>query len=184
MVKFNTLQGIDTHVVYNSSTVLLTQREHLADEALSIGADYTLWLDSDMVFPQTTAVRLMAHKKDVVVCNYVKRQPPFKGVAYPKIGDWENPLSIATAQDLVPVEGVGMGCFMHKTEILKDMKKPYFEFGWTPKSNDWLGEDMMFCQKIARTNRQIFVDTQLSLEMRHLGTWAFGPTILGLEQVK
>lgn len=178
LVKFNTLQGIDTHVVYDSSTVLLTQRERLASEALNIGAEYALWLDSDMVFPQTTAVRLLAHNKDVVVGNYVKRQPPFKGVAYPKIWDWENPLSLAPQPDLVPIEGIGMGCFLMKTSILEEIDKPWFEFGWTPESNDWLGEDMIFCQKIAEAGHEILVDTQLSLELRHLGTWAFGPNVL------
>ena len=44
LVKLNTMNNIDTHVVMNASTVLLTQLEHLALEARNIGAEYMLWL--------------------------------------------------------------------------------------------------------------------------------------------
>lgn len=178
LIKINTQNNIDTHVVYDSSTILLTQRERLAMEAKNIGAEYMLWLDSDMAFPATTALRLLAHKKPVVAANYVRRQPPFKGVAYQKIGDWQNPLPYEPQDDLVEVEGIGMGCMLVKTSILDEITRPYFEFGWTPSSNDWLGEDMYFCQKIATAGHKIYVDTTLSMETRHMGTWAFGPDLI------
>ncbi len=178
LIKLNTQNNIDTHVVYDASTILLTQRERLALEAKNIGAEYMLWLDSDMAFPATTALRLLAHKKSVVAANYVRRQPPFKGVAYEKIGDWQNPLPYEIQDDLVEVEGIGMGCMLVKTSILDEISRPYFEFGWTPESNDWLGEDMHFCQKIAAAGHKIYVDTALSMETRHMGTWAFGPELI------
>jgi hypothetical protein len=178
MVKLNTMNGLDTHVIMDASTVLLTQRERLAAEAQSVGAEYMLWLDSDMVFPSSTALRLLAHKEDIVAANYVRRQLPAKGVAYETIGDWENPLIFEPQDDLVEVEGVGMGCMLVKTSVLDDIPQPWFEFGWTPESNDWLGEDMIFCQKMAQAGNTVKIDTQLSMEMRHLGTWAFGPDLI------
>jgi hypothetical protein len=178
LIKLNAQNNIDTHVVYDASTILLTQRERLACEAKNIGAEYMLWLDSDMVFPATTALRLLAHKKSVVAANYVRRQPPFKGVAYPKIGDWQNPLPYEIQDDLVEVEGIGMGCMLVKTSILDEIARPYFEFGWTPETNDWLGEDMHFCQKITEAGHKIYIDTVLSMETRHMGTWAFGPDLI------
>jgi len=178
MVKLNTMNGLDTHVIMDASTVLLTQRERLAAEARSVGAEYMLWLDSDMVFPASTALRLLAHKEDIVAANYVRRQLPAKGVAYETIGDWENPLIFEPQDDLVEVEGVGMGCMLVKTSVLDDIPQPWFEFGWTPESNDWLGEDMIFCQKMAQAGNTVKIDTQLSMEMRHLGTWAFGPDLI------
>jgi hypothetical protein len=178
MVKLNAMNGLDTHVIMDASTVLLTQRERLAAEARSVGAEYMLWLDSDMVFPASTALRLLAHKEDVVAANYVRRQLPAKGVAYETIGDWQNPLPFEPQDELVEVEGVGMGCMLVKTSILDDIPQPWFEFGWTPESNDWLGEDMIFCQKMAQAGNTVKIDTQLSMEMRHLGTWAFGPDLI------
>jgi hypothetical protein len=178
MVKLNTMNNLDTHVVMEASTILLTQRERLATEARNIGAEYMLWLDSDIVFPATTALRLLAHKEPVVAANYVRRQLPAKGVAYETIGDWENPLPFEPQDELAPVEGIGMGCMLVKTSILEGIPQPWFEFGWTPESNDHLGEDMIFCQKMAQAGYTVKVDTQLSMEMRHLGTWAFGPDLI------
>jgi GT2 family glycosyltransferase len=178
LVKLNTMNGLDTHVVYDASTVLLTQRARLAAEAQAIGAEYMLWLDSDMIFPPTTALRLLAHNEPVVACNYIRRQLPAKGVAYETIGDWENPLPFEPQDELVPVEGIGMGCMLVKTNILQEIPKPWFEFHWTEESNDHLGEDMDFCMKMADAGYTVKIDTNLSMEMRHLGTWAFGPDLL------
>jgi hypothetical protein len=178
MVKLNTSSGLDTHVVMDSSTVLLTQRQRLAIEAQNIGAEYMLWLDSDIVFPPTTALRLLAHKEPVVAANYIRRQLPAKGVAYPKIGDWENPLPFEATDELQPVEGIGMGCMLVKTSILDEIPKPWFAFQYTPESNDHLGEDMDFCMKMADAGYTVKVDTNLSMELRHLGTWAFGPDLI------
>jgi hypothetical protein len=175
MVKFNTMNNIDTHVFMDASTILLTQRERLATMALESGAEYMLWLDSDMVFPSTTAVRLLAHNEDIVAANYVRRQIPCKGVAYETIGDWENPLPFDVQDELATVEGLGMGCVLMKTEIFEKIVKPWFEFGWSPESNDFLGEDMMLWQKTNALGYTIKVDTQLSQDLRHLGTYGFGP---------
>jgi hypothetical protein len=178
LMKLNTMNNIDTHVAMDASTILLTQRERLALEAQKIGAEYMLWLDSDMVVPATTALRLMAHNEPVVAANYVRRQPPYKGVAYETIGDWNNPLPYEPQDELVPIEGIGMGCMLMKTSILDEIPQPWFEFGWSPETNDHLGEDMIFCQKIAQAGYTIKVDTQLSMETLHLGTYAFGPNLL------
>jgi hypothetical protein len=175
LVKFNTMNDIDTHVFMDASTVLLTQRERLATIALNLGAEYTLWLDSDITFPATTAVRLLAHNEPVVAANYVRRQFPAKGVAYQTIGEWNDPLPFAMQDTLAEVEGIGMGCFLIKNEIFTKIEKPWFEFKWTPESNDYLGEDIILCQKIMNAGYKIKVDTTLSHELRHLGTYGFGP---------
>lgn len=175
MVKFNTMNDIDTHVFMDASTILLTQRERLATEAINLGADYMLWLDSDIVFPATTAVRLLSHQEPVVAANYVRRQFPAKGVAYERIGDWQNPLPFDVQDELAEVEGMGMGCMLIKTSIFEELSKPWFEFQWTPESNDFLGEDMYLCQKINNAGYSIKVDTLLSQDLRHLGTYGFGP---------
>jgi hypothetical protein len=173
LVKFNTMNNIDTHVFMDLSTILLQQRETLANLALNLNAEYMLWLDSDITFPATTAARLMAHNEPIVAANYVRRQFPSKGVAYSKIGDWDNPLDFSIQNELVEVEGIGMGCVLMKTEIFKKIPKPWFEFTWSPETNDFLGEDMNLCKKINNLGYKIKVDTSLSVELRHLGSYAF-----------
>lgn len=175
LIKFNTMNNIDTHVFMDASTILLTQRERLASMAIDLNAEYILWLDSDITFPSTTAIRLMNHEENFVAANYVRRQFPAKGVAYKKIGEWENPLNFEITNSLIEIEGIGLGCALMKTDIFKKLPKPWFEFSWTPESNDFLGEDMNLCQKITNLGYKIKVDTLLSNELRHLGTYAFSP---------
>lgn len=178
MMKLNTMHNIDTFVFMDASTVLLTQRLKLALQAQQSGAEYMLWIDSDIAFPATTALRLLGHKEDIVCANYVRRQFPAKGVAYEKMGEWTNPLPFETKAELANIEGIGMGCMLMKTSILDDLPQPWFEFKYTPESLDYLGEDMLFCKKINEAGYQIKVDTQLSFELRHMGTYAFGPDLI------
>jgi hypothetical protein len=178
IVKLNTMNGLDTQVIMDASTILLTQRERLATFGRDTGAEYLLWLDSDIVAPASTALRLLAHKEPVVAANYIRRQLPAKGVAYEIIGNWEDPLPFESRDELVPVEGVGMGCMLMRADIFDSVPKPWFEFGWSPESNDHLGEDMILCQKMAQAGYTVKIDTNLSMELRHLGTWAFGPDLL------
>ena len=175
LVKTCTIAGIDTHVIYDSSTILLNQRENLANEAVKIKADYALWLDSDMMFPSTTAMRLMSHNKDIVAANYMKRSVPLTTVAYTERGDWDNWLPLESQEDLEVVEGIGMGCMLMKVSILEYIERPWFAFEY--KDESWHGEDFYFQKQLQNAGHQIFVDMNLSRQIRHIGQWAFGHTI-------
>jgi hypothetical protein len=175
LVKTTSMVGIDVHVLYNQSTILLTQREQLAQQALEIKATHALWLDSDMLFPSSTALRLMEHNKDVVCSNYMKRSTPLQTVAYPKRGDWDNWIPLEYDEELPEVEGVGMGCMMMKTEVLSKIEAPYFAFEY--KDKEWHGEDFYFQQKLRDAGYKIHIDMNLSQQVRHVGQWAFGPNL-------
>jgi len=175
LVKTTTMAGIDVHVIYDQSTILLSQREKLAKQALAINAEYALWLDSDMMFPSTTAMRLMAHNKDIVCSNYMKRSVPLQTVAYPERGNWETWLPLEADQELQEVEGIGMGCMLMKTDVLRKIEPPYFNFEYY--DGDWHGEDFYFQNKLRNAGYKILVDMNLSFQVRHVGQWAFGPSI-------
>jgi hypothetical protein len=175
LVKTCVLAGLDTHVTYDMSTILLNQRERLADAAIKTKSDYLLWLDSDMMFPSTTALRLIGHDKDVVAANYMKRSVPLTSVAYPTVNDWDNWLPLESQAELEPVEGIGMGCMLIKTDILQHIEKPWFEFEYSEGS--WHGEDFYFQRKLREVGYTIYVDMNLSRQVRHIGQWAFGPSI-------
>ena len=169
-----TSEVIDTYLFFDSSTILLNQREKLIEESKNINSDYVLWLDSDMVFPSTTALRLLEHEKDIVGCNYLKRTNPIKPVAYKSVGDWDSFLPLKVEEELVEVEGVGMGCLLMKTEIFNHIPKPYFEFTYNQQSNDWLGEDFNILKKLREVGYKVYIDTLLSVEIKHLGLYAYG----------
>lgn len=165
---------IDQYTFFDSSTILLNQRERLIEKAIDVNADYVLWLDSDMMFPSTVALRLLEHDKDIVACNYMKRTKPLKTVAYTNIKDWESWVPLEPRKDLVKVEGVGMGCMLMKTSVFKSILKPYFEFTYDGTTKDWHGEDFMLLTKLRLKGYDVFIDTILSMEIKHIGLYAFG----------
>jgi hypothetical protein len=174
LIKTTSEAGIDTYLFFDSSTILLNQREKLIENAKDIKCDYVLWLDSDMMFPSTTALRLLAHNKDIVACNYMKRSKPLKTVAYTDLRNWDSWLPLEPKDDLIKVEGVGMGCMLMKTEIFSSLQKPYFEFTYKGDTQDWYGEDFMLLTKLRLNEFNVYIDTILSMDIKHLGIYAFG----------
>jgi hypothetical protein len=174
LIKTTSEVGIDTYLFFDSSTILLNQREKLIENAKDIKCDYVLWLDSDMMFPSTTALRLLAHNKDIVACNYMKRSKPLKTVAYTDLRNWDSWLPLEPKDDLIKVEGVGMGCMLMKTEIFGSLQKPYFEFTYKGDTQDWYGEDFMLLTKLRLNSFNVYIDTILSMDIKHLGIYAFG----------
>jgi hypothetical protein len=173
LVKTTSEVGIETFIFFDSSTILLNQRNNLLEQARRIDADYILWLDSDMMFPSTTAVRLIQHNVDIVACNYSKRTKPMKTVAYTNLNDWNSWLPMEPKDELIKVEGVGMGCMLMKLHVFDQLSKPYFEFKYKADTDDYFGEDFILLGKLRELNYEIYIDTVLSMEIKHLGTMAF-----------
>jgi len=165
--------GIETFLFYDSSTILLNQRERLLEQAKKVNSDYVLWIDSDMMFPSTTAVRLLEHNKDIVACNYTKRTKPLKRVAYTNLNDWNSWLPMVPQDELVKVEGVGMGCMLMKLDIFEKIQKPYFEFRYKEDTQDYFGEDFILLGKLREQGYDVYIDTVLSMDIKHLGIYAF-----------
>jgi hypothetical protein len=165
--------GIETFLFYDSSTILLNQRERLLEQAKKVNSDYVLWIDSDMMFPSTTAVRLLEHNKDIVACNYTKRTKPLKTVAYTNLNDWDSWVPMEPQDELVKVEGVGMGCMLMKLDIFEKIQKPYFEFRYKEDTQDYFGEDFILLGKLREQGYDVYIDTVLSMDIKHLGIYAF-----------
>jgi len=174
MIKLNTEQQIRTHLFFDTSTILLNQRNNLVKRAKETDSEYVLWLDSDMMFPSTTTLRLLSHEKDVVACNYMKRSKPLKTVAYTSVTDWDSWLPLTKTGTLEKVEGVGMGCMLMKTDIFSKLETPYFVFPYNEQTDDWHGEDFELCKKIKKLGIDILIDMDLSTEIKHMGMFSFG----------
>lgn len=177
MIKLTTELGIATHLFFDSSTILINQREQLINQAIEVGSEWVLWLDSDMMFPPTTLTRLLAHNVDIVGCNYMKRGFPFKAVAYMDTSDWENWIPIHYSDNLIDAEAVGMGCVLMRTDLFKELSEPYFEYTYQPKTKDWGGEDFTLFKKFNKLGHSLKIDTNLSNEIFHIGTFAYGKTM-------
>jgi hypothetical protein len=166
--------GIETHLFFDASTILINQRESLIKQAIEVGSEWVLWLDSDMMFPPSVLMRLLAHNEDLVGCNYMNRSYPFKTVAFTDTSDWENWIPIQYSNELVEAEAVGMGCVLMRTKLFKELQKPYFEYTYQPKTEDWGGEDFTLFKKFNKLGHKLKIDMNLSNEIYHIGTFAYG----------
>ena len=177
LIKTTTQMGINVHLFFDSSTILINQRERLIQQAIEVKSEWALWLDSDMMFPSTTLLRLLSHNQDIVACNYMKRSHPFKSVTFMDTNDWESWVPIQSEDELLTAEATGMGCLLMRTSVFQKLNKPYFEYTYEPKTKDWIGEDFTLFKKLNELGYQLKIDMNLSKEIYHIGTFAYGKSL-------
>ena len=173
--EYNQIIGLSTIVHFHIGTLIVNQREQLVELAKHAGSTHILWLDSDMMFPADVAQRLLKHSKPIVAANYATRSYPHKTVAYQRLEGWEDYLVNTPGKglELIPVQAVGMGCMLTEMAVYDKMHKPVFNTTWFPELNDHIGEDFTFCKNARDLGYEILIDNDASLNVSHLGTFAF-----------
>ena len=177
-------------VIYTSSgTLLSSQRQDLARDAVDAGCTHTLWLDSDMRFPKDALIRLLERDEPIICANYAKRRFPTEPIAVKKNvpgEDAEKINRVYTEEDstgLVEVDYCGMGVMLIKAEVYKKMEFPWFAIPWVPAAEDYIGEDVWFCRRAAENGFKTMIDQDLSKEVHHIGTFEYKHehTLIGRE---
>ena len=194
--KEGAIDDLALHMV--SGTYVHTARQQLLVNAMQEGADYILFLDSDMRFPKDTLVRLLSHSKGMVGCNYPRRTVPPEPVAIKtstgvdEDGNKVPGTLLQTLEDstgLEEVEALGFGCVLVHKSVFAAMaqihdpreKGPFWFFEFLPEIPTHVGEDVYFCRLARKAGATIYVDHDLSKDIRHIGnleyafdhTWAF-----------
>jgi glycosyltransferase involved in cell wall biosynthesis len=115
------LHGIQIGINGQDLAGIARNRNLLVQIAIDSGADYVLFLDSDMTFPPDMLLKLLAHGKDIVGVPYPKRQPPYELLGAP--------LNPADAQSgLAEFEWLPSGLMLIKTDVFRKLPAPwYFE---------------------------------------------------------
>ncbi len=147
-------------------------RNQIVEHALEVGYDYIMWIDSDMILPKDTLMKLLSHDKDIVSGVYTHKLIGGKdAVAKRYKKDEEDiyediPLKEITAKEqLIEIDGVGFGCVLTKVDVFRNIEKPYFVY------KPDFGEDIYFCRKAQEKGYKIFLDT--SILCGHIGTVNF-----------
>lgn len=171
--------GIDSlGLNFVSGTYVHRAREELAEVATQAGADFILWVDSDMRFPRDALARLLLHGEDMVGINYSKRGLPPEYVAVKDVGWNEGEIGepCVTGPDsegLEKVEAIGFGLVLMRTHIFAQLadEKPWFWY--EDGDNGHVGEDVYFCRLVNEAGFDIYVDHDLSKECSHIGTFEY-----------
>jgi hypothetical protein len=165
---------IDLMSLFMPGSLIPKQREALAEEVLQTDYTHLLWLDTDMRFPPDTILRMLNHHKRIVAANYVERRPPFKPVAFPQLQRASTRLyTEETSTGLVEVQAVGTGVMMVETDVFRQLPRPWFCVGWVKETQEFVGEDVFFCETARRNGEHIWLDHDLSKEVGHVGSFTF-----------
>lgn len=151
------------HLITVKSSIVAQARNNGVELAKRCGADFLLFLDSDMLFPPTALFRLLLHRKDIVGATYTKRVAPFEilGTALA-----EQPLN--PSGDLLEMRRIPTGCLLINMQVFEKLSKPYFRFE-TDANGDIVGEDYVFCDRAREAGFRVWCDSLMSREIGHIG---------------
>ena len=182
MCAYEAKRGVnDIQLLQMPGTLIFTQREKLVDEALEWGADYVLWVDSDMRFPANTIEIMLSRNVPILGVNATTRREPVMPTAMNlKLDRSDNEVKQVWTKiesrgkkGIEQVTAVGFGVTLIKTDVFKKLPKPWHDVIWTDHGNV-IGEDVSFCVKCLEQDIPVFVDHELSMHIGHIGTKTFG----------
>jgi hypothetical protein len=155
--------GLQLQLITVKSSIVAQARNNGVEIARGFGADYILFLDSDMLFPPTALFRLLLHRKDIVGATYTKRVAPFdilgtKLAAQPAV----------LSGDLLEMQRIPTGCLLIKMDVFEKLSKPYFRFD-VDAQGSIVGEDYVFCDRAREAGFRIWCDAVMSREVGHIG---------------
>lgn len=140
---------------------------------LESGLDYLFFLDSDVVPPRDTILRLMSYKQPIVSGVYCRRSPPASIPVMLKNGAWYDAKPNTGIHE---VDLVGAGCLLISREVIQNLPpqrpgKHWFDWrvdmqGILPH-HECLSEDFTFCHHARQNGYRILVDT--GIQCKHVG---------------
>jgi len=169
-------------VIATRGYTVAENRNYCVVQAQRCNADYILFVDDDMTFPQETLDVLLSHGKDIVGVNSYSRILPLSpttGLMNEK-GGYKHPDKYPTFEMKIPempfkAYFVGTGVCLIKRSVFENIKKPWFEFEMSEDGCMTHGEDGLFCDKAREAGYEIWCDP--FLEIGHIGTIEYGEVL-------
>lgn len=164
----------DCAVTFTIGSLIYDSRNKIAAQAIEMGADRILWLDSDMTFSPDLLEKLSAdldedEERVMVTGVYHRRVLPYTPVLFKDLENNNNALDWKGYDDypkegIFEIAGCGFGCVLMKTEILFNMAGRYGTW-FEPMLG--AGEDLAFCMRAHEIGYKIHCDP--SVQCGHIG---------------
>jgi len=141
-------------------------RNQICRNALELGCEYLLFLDTDMTFPPDMVPRLIGAGKDVISGVYFKKRPPYApvpGMFSPgdPLGQHIEPIADLSG-GLVRADVVGGGCLLIRRCLLEAVGQPWFSYEIDKRTGERsVTEDVGFCRRVLEKGFEIWVDTSI-----------------------
>jgi hypothetical protein len=160
-----------SELIYISGGRTVAECRNMAvDEARRANCTHLLQVDTDMIYPQDTIYRLLAHDVDVVCGFSVTRKPPHMPIlgregltryqwtsSWPTVSgdpDDEESLLGLTASTIV-----GGAALLVKMSVFDALEEPYFDTHI--ENGELVGEDIYFSQHCRDAGFDLWCDTEL-----------------------
>lgn len=154
---------------FESCSLIYKSRTDLGLLAIKEGADFVLWLDSDVIFPSDLMIDLMEDMKgrDIVTGVYHMRRAPFKPVIWKTLRQGLTPDENESVDyndypkdQIFEVDGCGFGAVMMRTNVLEAVRDKYHEL-FAPVPG--YGEDLSFCVRARGCGFKIHCDPRIQI---------------------
>jgi len=168
-------KNVETHLECFYGYSVQQVRNLIADYAIRNKFDYVFCVDSDIVVPEDSLVKLLKNDKDVISGVYIQRK---ENQRIPEIyknnnqGGMNNvDPQLLQGDNLLKIDGCGMGCCLIKTEVFKTVGYPQYEYHDTIDFAFTVSEDIDFCRKTSQRGFEIWCNT--SVKCDHIGSIKF-----------
>ena len=162
----------------HQSAFLAEARNVLVKELIEAGADFVVFLDSDMRFPPTLLNDLCSHDLPVVAANCAKRRRPISATARKENPDdpskldavWPDP---DKREGIEKIAVVGTAVMAVKAEVFFEIAFPWFNTPWHPEDQRFVGEDLFFCAQLKTAGIGLYIDHGVSWQVGHIGQYEY-----------
>ena len=147
-------------------------RNHIAQYTLDHGYDYLFSVDSDIVLPHDSLVKMLAVDQDMVSGLYIQRIPDTHTVELYGVtaggGRSNIPYDLLRGRGVVEVAGCGFGCVLIKRRVFEGVPHPQFVYHRALTQRETVSEDVDFCMKATNSGFTIWADTTIHCD--HVGS--------------
>lgn len=171
------------------SSILPNARLDLVKHAIASDCTHLLFIDTDQTFPKDTLHRLIKADKDVIACNIATKQVPSQPTARSY-----NPQKLQSGdrvynepgKGLQKVWRVGTGVMLIKLKVFEKTGLNVWSMPWQESAQKYQGEDWSFVEACEKAGIDVWIDHDLSEEIKHWGLFGYDHNVVGesvLDQV-
>jgi len=145
-------------------------RNLIAHYTIQGGYDYLFSVDSDIILPRDSLVKMLMRKKHIITGVYRQRLPELAIEIYDRNQvriDWKD----LKGRGVVQIGGCGFGCVLIATEVLSAIGYPQFEYHSAINHNDTFSEDVDFAKKAIGKGYIMWCDS--SIICGHRGEYTY-----------
>ena len=174
---------IGSQIMIAESSLTYDARDTLGRQAIELGCDRILWLDSDMAFTPDLMNRLIVDMDkgyEFVTGLYMTRKHPIEPVIFKTLKINKDDQGYATTtidryydypdDEIFQVAACGFGVCMMTTDLFRRIAVKFGGSPFTPFMG--MGEDIAFCYRAGEVGAKLYCDS--SIKAQHIGIRFYG----------